>query len=57
MKNTFDFIVQSNMNEEFSGHPALDPSRPPFDFFYQSIIQIKSVILEDRTVYGKYIPK
>ena len=45
------------MIEDHTGHPALDPKRSPFDFFYQIIIQMKSVILEDRTVYGKFLPK
>lgn len=45
------------MVENSTGHPGLDTNRPPFDFFYQIIIQMRSVILEDRTVYAKFLPK
>jgi len=59
LKNTFDFIVQSSVSgdSDEDKHPALDKTRPPFEFFYQILTQLKGVILEDRTVYGDIMAK
>ena len=57
MKSTFDFIVQNCLPEGHEGHqhPGLSKAGKPFQFFYDLIKQIRSVIFEDKEIYGPTI--
>ena len=57
MKSTFDFIVQNCLPEghEAHQHPGLSKAGKPFQFFYDLLKQIRSVIFEDKEIYGPTI--
>ena len=58
LKGTFDFIVQNCVPaDNASDHPGLNTSVKPFQFFYQLLQQVQSVIYEDRVVYSPLISK
>lgn len=58
MRNTFDFIVQNSVPAGNSGqHPGLSTTGKPFQFFYDLLEQIKSVIYEDKAIYSSTIAK
>lgn len=57
MKTTFDEILQDLVPENHQGHPALDKSRPPYQFYYDLLRIMSSVVFEDRTVYQPLIKR
>lgn len=57
MKTTFDVILQDLVPENYEGHPALDKSKPPYQFYYDLLRIMSSVVFEDKTVYQPLIKR
>ena len=61
MRSTFEFIVEnslpSRIDQDSNTHPGLSRGGEPFEFFYNLLRQMRSVIQEDRRVYAPRIKK
>ena len=59
MRSTFEFIVENSLpsrsDQDSNTHPGLNRAGEPFEFFYNLLRQMRSVIQEDRRVYAPRI--